>query len=306
MDQLAAMRAFVRVVEAGNFTRASDSLSTPKATVTKLIQGLEAHLRTKLLNRTTRRVLVTPDGALYYERAIRLLAEIDEIDGSMASSQTLPQGKLRVEMSGALASMIVVPALCNFHETYPDIRIDLGVSDRQIDILAENVDCTVRVGDLSDQSLIARRISAMRVITCAAPFYLEKFGEPVHPQDLEDGHHVVSYFQPQNGRQIPFVFCRDDERIEIAGNCIVSVDEAMTYVSAVKAGLGVVQAPLFMVRDAIKTGILHPVLTEWDRDPLPIHVVYPPNRHLSSKLRVFVDWTANLFANSGIDQPLET
>lgn len=305
MDQLAAMRAFVRVVEAGNFTRASDSLSTPKATVTKLIQSLEAHLRTKLLNRTTRRVLVTPDGALYYERAIRLLADIDELDGSMASSQTLPQGKLRVEMSGALASMIVVPALCSFHETYPDIRIDLGVSDRQIDILAENVDCTVRVGELSDQSLIARRISAMRMITCAAPLYLKRFGEPVHPHDLEDGHHVVSYFRPHNGQQIPFVFCRDDERIEIAGNCIVSVDEAMTYVSAVKAGLGLVQAPLFMVRDAIMTGILHPVLTEWDRDPLPIHVVYPPNRHLSNKLRVFVDWTANLFANSGIDQPLK-
>jgi DNA-binding transcriptional LysR family regulator len=305
MDQLAAMRAFVRVVEAGNFTRASDSLSTPKATVTKLIQSLEAHLRTKLLNRTTRRVLVTPDGALYYERAIRLLADIDELDGSMASSQTLPQGKLRVEMSGALASMIVVPALCSFHETYPDIRIDLGVSDRQIDILAENVDCTVRVGELSDQSLIARRISAMRMITCAAPPYLKKFGEPVHPYDLEDGHHVVSYFRPHNGQQIPFVFCRDDERIEIAGNCIVSVDEAMTYVSAVKAGLGLVQAPLFMVRDAIKTGVLHPVLTEWDRDPLPIHVIYPPNRHLSNKLRVFVDWTANLFANSGIDQSLK-
>jgi DNA-binding transcriptional LysR family regulator len=306
MDQLAAMRAFVRVVEAGNFTRASGSLSTPKATVTKLIQSLEAHLRTKLLNRTTRRVLVTPDGALYYERAIRLLADIDELDGSMASSQALPQGKLRVEMSGALVSMIVVPALCSFHEVYPDIKIDLGVSDRQIDILAENVDCAVRVGELSDQSLIARRISAMRMITCAAPFYLTKFGKPVHPRDLEDGHHVVSYFRPQNGRQIPFVFRRDDERIEITGNCIVSVDEAMTYVSAVKAGLGLVQAPLFMVRDAIRTGILQPVLTEWDRDPLPIHVVYPPNRHLSNKLRVFVDWTANLFANSGIDQPLET
>jgi DNA-binding transcriptional LysR family regulator len=305
MDQLAAMRAFVRVVEAGNFTKASDSLAIPKATVTKLIQGLEAHLRTKLLNRTTRRVLVTPDGALYYERAIRLLSDIDELDGSMASSQALPRGKLRVEMSGALASMIVVPALCSFHEAYPDIRIDLGVSDRQIDILAENVDCAVRVGELSDQSLIARRISAMRMITCVAPRYLSKFGEPGHPRDLEDGHHVVSYFRPQNGRQIPFVFCREGEQIEVAGNCIVSVDEGTTYVAAAKAGLGVVQAPLFMVRDAIKAGVLRPVLTEWCRDPLPIHVVYPPNRHLSNKLRVFVDWTANLFANSGIDRPLE-
>jgi DNA-binding transcriptional LysR family regulator len=306
MDQLAAMRAFVRVVEAGNFTRASDTLSTPKATVTKLIQNLEAHLRSKLLNRTTRRVLVTPDGALYYERAIRVLADIDELDSSMASSGTLPRGKLRVEMPGALASMIVVPALCGFHEAYPDISIDLGVSDRQNDILAENVDCAVRVGELSDQSLIARRISSMRMVTCAASSYLKKFGEPRHPRDLEERHHIVSYFRPQNGSQVPFVFCRDGERIEVVRNCIVSVDEALTYVSAIKAGLGLAQAPLFMVRDAMKTGALDPVLIEWDPDPLPIHVVYPPNRHLSNRLRVFVDWAANLFANSGIDRPLAT
>lgn len=307
MDQLAAMRAFVRVVETGTFTRAADTLSMPKATVTKLIQGLEAHLRTKLLNRTTRRVLVTTDGALYYERSRRLIADLDELDGSMASSQALPRGKLRIEMSGALASMILVPALCRFHESYPDIQIDLGVSDREIDILAENVDCAIRVGELSDQSLIARRIAEMSVSTCAAPFYLEKFGEPRDPRDLEDGHRVVSYFRPPNGRQIPFVFHSDaGERIEVTGRCVVSVDEGMTYVSAARAGLGIVQAPTFMVREAVAKGELRPVLRDWHRKPLPVHVVYPPNRHLGNKLRVFVDWAANLFAASDIGRPLHS
>ena len=305
MDQLAAMRAFVRVVEAGTFTRASDSLSMPKATVTKLIQGLEAHLRTKLLNRTTRRVLVTTDGALYYERSKRLIADIDELARSMASLQALPQGKLRVEMSSALASMILVPALCRFHETYPDIQIDLGVSDREIDILAENVDCAIRVGQLSDTSLIARRIAEISFVTCTAPLYLEKFGEPRHPRDLEDGHRVVSYFRPPNARQIPFVFTRDGEQAEVTGRCLVSVDEGMTYVSAARAGLGIVQAPTFMVREAIKKGELRPVLSDWRREPMPVYVVYPPNRHLGNKLRVFVDWAANLFADSNIGEYLE-
>jgi LysR family transcriptional regulator, regulator for bpeEF and oprC len=301
VDQLAAMRTFIRVVETGSFTRASETLAIPKATVTKLIQGLEAHLRTKLLNRTTRRVLVTPDGALYYERAVRLLAEIEELDGSLAMSQSLPSGKLRVEMSGALANLILIPALCDFYDSYPDIQLDLGISDRPIDILGENVDCALRSGEIADQSLIARRISAISLVTCAAPSYLERFGAPRHPKDLERDHHVVSFFQALTGRQQPFLFRRGEEEVEVHGRYVVSVNEAVTYVTAAKTGMGIVQAPLFMVRDAFAEGTLRPVLPEWRRDPMPLFVVYPPNRHLSNKLRVFVDWVANLFASSGID-----
>lgn len=301
MDQLAAMRAFVRVVETGNFSRAADSLAAPKATVTKLIQGLEAHLRTKLLNRTTRRVLVTPDGALYYERAVRLLADLEELDSSMMSSQALPHGRIRVEMSGALATLVVLPALCDFYTRYPDIRIDLGVSDRPVDIIAENVDCAIRAGEPTDQSLIARRIAFMSMVTCAAPSYLARFGEPKHPRDLERNHYAVGYFRPVTGRQLPFVFNRGSERLEVAGRYIVSSNDAITYVAAAEAGLGIVQAPRLMVEDAFTAGRLRPVLGEWNREPLPVYVVFPPNRHLSNKVRVFVDWAAELFATSGID-----
>jgi LysR family transcriptional regulator, regulator for bpeEF and oprC len=299
LDQLAAMRAFVRVVEAGSFTRAAASLETPKPTVTKLIQTLEQHLRTKLLNRTTRRVTVTPDGAAYYERAVQLIADVDELDGSMTAAQTRPKGKLRIDMSGALAQLFVIPALPGFFEAYPDIQIDCGVSDRQTDLIGENVDCVLRAGELLDQSLIARRLADMPMITCAAPSYLARMGEPMHPSDLEQGHQLVNYFSARMGRIICFDFARGNERLEIEGRHSVTLNEGTSYVVAAVAGLGVAQSPKFMVDPYLATGQLRQILSDWTVEPLPLHVVYPPNRHLSNKLRVFVDWIAGLFAGGG-------
>ncbi|HEX4506251.1 MAG TPA: LysR family transcriptional regulator [Alphaproteobacteria bacterium] len=300
MDQLAAMRAFVRVVEAGSFTRAAISLDTPKPTVTKLIQTLEQHLRTKLLNRTTRRVTVTSDGAAYYERAVQLIADIDELDGSMAAAQTRPKGKLRIDMSGAVAQLVILPALPKFFEAYPDIQIDLGVSDRVTDLIGENVDCVLRVGELLDQSLIARKLSDMPMITCAAPSYLARMGEPNHPDDLETGHQMVNFFSQRTGRIVCLDFVRGNEHLEIEGQHKVTLNEGTSYVSALVAGLGIGQSPKFMVDHYLATGQLKPVLPDWTVPPLPLHVVYPPNRHLSNKLRVFVDWVAGLFAGGAV------
>jgi DNA-binding transcriptional LysR family regulator len=302
MDQLAAMRAFVRVVEAGTFTRAARSLGTPKPTVSKLIRTLEGHLRTKLLNRTTRRVTVTPDGAAYYERVVRLLADLDELDGSMTLSQASPKGRLRVDMSAALAMQVVIPALGDFYARYPDIQIDLGVTDRPVDLVGENVDCVVRGGELTDQSLIARRIGELHMITCAAPSYLAARGEPTHPSDLETQHRVVSYFSAGSGRAFPFTFTLENERVEVRGESVIAVNDGNAYVSAALAGLGVVQAPVFMVSEHVASGALQPVLAQWNADAIPLHVVYPPNRHLSNRLRVFVDWVAELIARSELIQ----
>jgi DNA-binding transcriptional LysR family regulator len=303
MDQLSAMRVFIRVVETGNFTRAADMLAMPKATVTNLIQGLEAHLRTKLLNRTTRRVMVTTDGALYYERAAQIISELEELDGSLSNSQSLPTGRLRVEMAGAFADPIIVPALCDFYQRYPDIRIDLGVSDRPVDYLAENVDCALRAGTPADQSLIARRVSEVTMVTCAAPLYIEKFGVPQRPEELETDHYSVSYFRAQTNRTLPFEFRKDNETLEINPRYIVAVNDSRTYMTAALTGLGVVQAPLFMIREALAKGDLVRVLPEWTRDPLPLYVVYPPNRHLSNKVRVFVDWLVKLLAEAKLNAP---
>lgn len=294
MDQLSAMRVFVRVVETGNFSRAATALNMPKTTVTNLIQGLEAHLRTTLLNRTTRRVMVTTDGALYYERATQILSEIDELDGSLSNSQAQPSGRLRVEMAGAFADLLVVPALCDFHTRYPQIHIDLGVGDRLVDYIAENVDCALRGGTPSDQSLIARKVSEMRMVTCAAPAYIEKHGEPSEPDDLTRDHFAVGYLQAQAGRVLPMEFARNGETTEIVPRYLVSANDARTYMTAVISGFGVAQAPLFMAREALADGRLVPVLTDWTCEPLPLYVVYPQTRHLSNKVRVFVDWLVKL------------
>ncbi|MFS2153714.1 LysR family transcriptional regulator [Rhizobium sp. Rhizsp42] len=301
MDQLSAMRAFIRVVETGNFTRAADTLAMPKATVTNLIQGLEAHLHTKLLNRTTRRVMVTTDGALYYERAAQIVSEIAELDGSLTNSQGLPNGRLRVEMAGAFADWIVVPALCDFYQKYPDIRIDLGVGDRTVDYLAENVDCALRAGTPADQSLIARRVSEVELITCASPLYIEKYGMPSRPEELENNHYSVSYFRAQTNRTLPFEFRRDNEELEINPRYLVSVNDSRTFVTAATRGLGIAQLPRFMIRNELENGELIQVLPEWNREPLGLYIVYPPNRHLSNKVRVFVDWMVKLLTDAKLD-----
>jgi LysR family transcriptional regulator, regulator for bpeEF and oprC len=300
MDQLSAMRAFIRVVETGNFTRASDALRMPKATVTNLIQGLEAHLRTQLLNRTTRRVVVTTDGALYYERAVRIISEVDELDRSLSNSTTSPSGRLRVEMAGAFADWIVIPALCDFAKAYPDIRLDLGVGDRTVDYLAENVDCALRAGVPSDQSLIARRVSEISMLTCAAPAYLDKRGVPQSPAELETIHYCVNYFRAQTNRTLPFEFTRNGEKIEVTGRYLLSLNDARSYVAAALAGLGVAQLPHFMIREELSDGRLIPILTDWSCELMPLYIVYPSNRHLSNKVRVFVDWLVKLLGNQAM------
>lgn len=306
MDQIAAMRAFVRVVEAGTFTRAAVSLKTPKPTVTKLIRTLEAHLQTKLLNRTTRRVSVTPDGAAYYERVLRLLTELDELDASMTVAQATPKGRLRIDLSGSLAVLVVIPALPEFYERYPDIQIDLGVTDRAVNLIEENVDCVIRGGELTDQSLIARRIAEMSFITCAAPAYLQRHGEPQQPSDLEHGHTVVTYVAPGTGRIYMPSFEADGALRDVKARSIISVNDGSAYVAAGLAGLGVIQAPIFMVQDHLEAGALRAILAAWSTETMPLHVVYPPNRHLSNKLRVFVDWVAELFARENFGLPAKS
>lgn len=296
MDQLASMRAFVRIVETGSFTQASDSLGLPKATVSKLIQSLEAHLRTRLLNRTTRRLIVTSDGAAYYERAVQLLADLEELDGSMAVSQLRPKGRLRIDVSPTLAQLVIIPALAEFLAQYPDIQIDIGASERPADLVAENVDCVIRGGNLVDPSLIARRIADLAMLTCAAPSYLERHGVPAHPSELETGHTVVNYFSPGTGRVLPFDFLKDSETLTVQGRHAIAFNDSATYLVGALAGLGIVQLSRLAAREHLDARRLVSVLDDWSVSSISLYVVYPPNRHLSNRLRVFVDWVAGLFA----------
>lgn len=296
MDQIQAMRIFVRVVEAGTFTRAADSLDLPKGTVTKQIQALEARLRVKLLNRTTRRVTVTPDGAAYFERAARLLNDFDELEGSMANAQASPKGRLRIDVGTSVASHVIIPALWSFCDQYPDIQVDLGASDRIVDLIGDNVDCVIRGGALADQSLVARRIGNMPWVTVASPAYLKRYGTPTHPAELEKKHLVIGFFSGSTRRMYPHEFVRGEERVEITGPYRVSVNDGNAHMAAALAGFGVTQSLSFTAAPRLANGELVEVLSDWAPPPLPVHVVYPPNRHLSPKVRAFVDWAADLFA----------
>ena len=295
MDQIQAMRIFVRVVEAGTFTRAADSLSLPKATVTKHVQALEERLRVKLLNRTTRRVTVTPDGAAYYDRTVRLLTDLDDIEASMTNARANPRGRLRIDVGTSVAQLLIIPQLAEFHARYPDIQVDLGVSDRTVDLIGDNVDCVIRGGELSDQSLVARRIGNLEFITVAAPAYLERKGTPTHPLEIEEKHASVIYFSPQSGRHYPLEFRRGDESIDITGPYQLSVNEANAYVTSIVAGLGIGQITSWQAQRYLASGALVQLLPDWTQPLLPVYVVYPPNRHLSAKVRAFVDWAAELF-----------
>jgi DNA-binding transcriptional LysR family regulator len=245
---------------------------------------------------------VTPDGAAYYERVVRLLNDIDELDASMTSSQSRPSGRLRVDAGASMAVKIIIPALPDFHARYPEIQLDLGVSDRPVDLIGENVDCVVRAGNITDQSMIARRIGTLHFKTAAAPAYLARHGEPQHPRELENGHRVVGYFKARSGRGLPLLFTRGEERLEVSGHTIVCVNDGNAYMAAALAGLGIAQAPTFMVEPYLASGALKPVLTGWSAHVLPVHVVFPPSRHISNRVRVFVDWVAELVGRIETDR----
>lgn len=301
MDQIQAMRVFARVVETGGFTRAAETLDMPKGSATKLVQQLETRLKVKLLNRTTRRVTVTPDGAAYYERASRLLNDLDEMEAAMTLAQGKPGGRLRVDVGSSIASLIIIPALPDFYRRYPDIQLDLGVGDRPVDLISDNVDCVIRGGELSEQSLVARRIANMPLVAVATPAYLAANGTPAHPLDLEAGHTMINFFSPRTGRLFPNVFERDGERIEVGGRYKLSLNEGNAYLAAALAGLGVAQLARFQAAPHIASGELVEILPEWQHPLIPMHVVYPPNRHLSARVRAFVEWAAELFARQSLD-----
>ena len=297
MDRFDAMQAFARVVEAGSFTKAAETLHMSKTSVTQLVQQLEARLRVKLLNRTTRKVNLTADGAVYYERVVRLLDDLDDAETSLSGAATLPRGRLRVDVPSPLARMILLPALPAFHARYPDIQIDMGVSDRIVDLIGEKVDCVVRGGELTDQSLMARRIGDLQLGVYAAPSYLQRLGRPAHPRELEDSQHrIVGFLWARSGKALPYAMHNNDESIHIQGRYVLAVDDGNAYLAAGLAGLGILWLPDYMSAPHVAQGELVPLFEEWRLEPMPIYLAFPPNRHISIKLRVFIDWVVELMA----------
>lgn len=295
MDRFDAMRAFARVVEAGSFTKAAQTLHMSKTTVTQLIQQLESRLRVRLLHRTTRKLGVTPDGAVYYERVIRLLADMEDAENSLSSAAMTPRGRLRVDVPSPLARLILVPALPAFHARYPDIQIDMGVSDREVDLIGDNVDCVLRGGQITDQSLIARHVGDLQIGVYVAPSYVERLGAPAHPRELQNPDHcIVGFLSSRTSKIDPLVLCSENERIEITGNYVLAVDDGNACLEAGLVGLGVIALPNYMAAAHQAVGALIPLFTQWRISPMPLYLAFPPNRHVNAKLRVFIDWIVEL------------
>lgn len=302
MDKLQAMQVFVQVVEQNGFARAADKLGLPRASVTTIIQNLEAHLGTSLLQRTTRRLSLTADGELFHERALRILAEVEEVETGFIEGRRHPKGRLHVDMPTSIGRLVVIPELREFHARYPDIELKLGMNDRQIDIVQEGVDCVLRVGELADSSMIARRLGLLSRITCASPAYLERHGVPRNLEEVT-GHQGVRYFSPHLGnRSYPFEFVKDGVEIDIPLKGAVAVNDSEAYISCGVQGYGLMQPGLFMVLEQLQKGELVEVLPQFRPRPMPISAVYPPNRQPSQKVRLFVDWVVSLFEQCPILQ----
>lgn len=296
MDRFRTLEAFVRVAELRSFTRAAEALRVPRATVTEMVQALESHLACTLLHRTTRQVTLTPEGAAFYERATRILQDLADAEDDLGRARAAPRGRLRVDVPAAAGRHVIAPALPEFFARYPDIQLELGSSDRPVELLLEGVDCVIRGGDIHDESLVARRLCEYPVATCAAPSYLEAHGEPASPAAL-DGHRFVNFFSAKTGRVFDNEFARADETIRLVGEYRVAANDSDTYVAAALAGLGLAQLPLTAyVRGLIAQGALRIVLPDWPAPPLPLYALWPRRRDRSARLHAFVDWVAELYA----------
>ncbi|WP_223480065.1 MULTISPECIES: LysR family transcriptional regulator [unclassified Pseudomonas] len=298
MDRFNAMRVFTRIVELGGFAKAADSLQLPRASVTILIKQLEAHLGVQLLQRTTRQISLTLDGAAYYPRCVRLLADLEETEAVFSAARQNPKGLLRVDMPAGVGRLIVIPALPQFTARYPLIELEIGLNDRPVDLIREGVDCVLRGGSSLDDSLVARPLVMLDQVTCASPGYLQRHGTPQCLGDLE-GHEMVEYVSSHSGKRFGLEFVVDGEIQPINLSKHVAVNSADGYLAACEAGYGLVQTPYYHVARQLKEGNLVEVLREVPPPGMPLAALYPPHRQLSRRVRVFVDWMVELCAQPG-------
>jgi DNA-binding transcriptional LysR family regulator len=294
MDRLESLRLFTRIVELGNFTRAADALDLPRATVTKAIKDLEDRLGARLLERTTRQVRPTLDGQSYYERCIRILAEIEDADASLSTSTLDPRGTLRLDLHGSHATRIILPRLDEFHRRYPKIKLAISTGDRLVDLVREGIDCVVRAGRPRDSSLVLRRLALMPEVVCASPAYLREFGVPRHPDELVN-HRAVGFFVCDRDITYPFSFLMNGQVVEYQVDGPIMVSDAECYATSALHGAGLIQVPRFRIEDHLREGRLVEVLEDWPCPKLPVSVLYPYHRQNSPRVKVFVEWVCALY-----------
>jgi len=293
MDRIDLFRIFTRVVDCASFTRAADMLGLPRSSVSAAVQTLETRLGTRLLHRTTRRVSPTQDGLSFYERCSRLIADVEDVESLFHEGGSGPAGRLRIDAPGRIGRLIIAPALPAFLDRHPGIAIELGVTDRAVNLIEDGVDCVIRIGRLEDSGLITRSLGELRLINVASPAYLERFGRPGSPDEL-DRHQAVHYASPNTGRVEPWEWTADGEALTRAVPGRVTVNNAEAYVAACQAGLGLIQIPAYDVAEHLAAGRLVEVMPRYRAQPMPMSLLYPHRQHLSRRLKLFVDWVEPL------------
>ena len=293
MDRLATLDLFIRIVDRGSFSAAAAACGVSRPVATAAIKALESRLGTRLLQRSTRYVRPTVEGTAYYRRCIAILADLEDADRGAAGTIS---GILRVDAVGYLARTILLPALPEFLARHPALTVHLGEGERFVDLVREGVDCVVRAGVLADSDMVARPLGAMEEVTVASPDYLARHGIPATPEDLE-GHQMIGFISSRTGQPLPLEFTRGDEVIEVMLPTRLLVSGAETSAAGVLQGFGLVQAPRYRFIDDLANGNLIEVLTDFPPTPTPLSVLYPSNRQLSPRVRVFVDWLVEIIGS---------
>lgn len=291
MNRLDAMQIFVRVAELASFTRAADSLGLPKASISTGVQQLESLLGTRLLHRTTRRVQLTLDGQIFYERSKDLLADMDELEGLFQQGTSNLTGRLRIDMPSGMAKNRVLPRLPEFLARYPQLQLEISSTDRRVDVIREGFDCVIRVGKLSDSSLIARPVGKLELLNCVSPRYISRYGIPQTLDDLPH-HHLVHYVTTLGAKSAGFELVQNNEQHFIPMNGSVTVNNSDAYSAACLAGFGIAQIPRIGAQEYLAQGQLIEVLTEFRAEPMPVSLLYPNRRNLSRRVQVFMDWVS--------------
>lgn len=296
MDKLASLTAFVKVVETGSFSEAGRQLRLSRSAISKYVADLEENLGVQLLNRTTRHASATENGQLYFERALAILSELDAADQAVTHLQSAPRGLLRINAPMSFGTIRLGPALADFMAQYPEMQLQLVLSDDLVDPVQDGFDVTLRIAELESSSLIARKIAPMPRVICASPDYLKRHGTPMHPQDLRD-HVSLTYGFLLTGNQWKLSGDDGEHWIQPAWSLCVNNAEVLRDVAA--KGRGVALIPEFIAQEALRNGTLSPILREFHAPPLALYAVYPPTRHLSVKVRLFIDFLVARFGRDG-------
>jgi DNA-binding transcriptional LysR family regulator len=295
MDRLDAMRLFVRVMERRSFTAAAADLGLPRSTATEAIKQLEARLGARLLERTTRHVTATLDGQAYYQRCLSILAELEDAEAAFRNAE--PHGLLRIDAHPLLTRTFLLPRLPEFLDRYPRIDLQIGQGDRLVDLLREGIDCVIRAGEPPDSGMIMRRLAVIHEVTYASPAYLDKHGVPTSPEDL-DGHSMVAFLSSRTGEVLPLEFTVGGKIREVRLPRRVTVNNSDTAADLARLGLGLFQAPRYRFEQDFAKGTLVEVLADYPPSPTPLSALYPQNRQLAPRLRVFLDWASRVFAEA--------